>query len=523
MIKNRTRHSRILSLLALVLIFTIIVATMTSCSKKHTEKAENESVEDYVARIISTNEQHRVRFIAASRGHDISSYYSSNKKEAASFEDSDEIKDPNVGVAQSILDEIIDADNFKNEASKTAFVNFRNNLTSEQILTVAEKLKTTANLEVNNGFFDKLLVGIGKALGWLTGLVGSYYVIAILIFAVVVEILMLPVSIKQQKNSIGMAKLRPKMAKIEKKYAGRNDQATLMKKREEIMQLQQQEGYSAFSGCLPLILQLIIVGFILYPIIQNPLRYMLNTADGLSSALVSYATSPKAVGGLGMTMSGKGNVIELLSVLNSENIKGIADFALLSNGDACLSAFNGLAIPDFTMFTINVAPVPKLTFAWPAVILLLVPILNIAVQIVSMKLNKKWAVTPQPAGGDAQTNASMKIMEWIGPAMTLFIMFQVPALIGIYWLFRSLLAILKQYILKVAMPVPQYTEEELREMEKAEKEIQKAQKEAAKAQNKHRSLHYIDDDDYEILPDAPQSEEKKNTKLIDGEIPEIKD
>jgi replication initiation and membrane attachment protein DnaB len=117
----------------------------------------------------------------------------------------------------------------------------------------------------------------------------------------------------------------------------------------------------------------------------------------------------------------------------------------------------------------------------------------------------------------------MKIMEWIGPAMTLFIMFQVPALIGIYWLFRSLLAILKQYILKVAMPVPQYTEEELREMEKAEKEIQKAQKEAAKAQNKHRSLHYIDDDDYEILPDAPQSEEKKNTKLIDGEIPEIKD
>ena len=279
MIKNRTRHSRILSLLALVLIFTIIVATMTSCSKKHTEKTENESVEDYVARIISTNEQHRVRFIAASRGHDISSYYSSNKKEAASFEDSDEIKDPNVGVAQSILDEIIDADNFKNEASKTEFVNFRDNLTSEQILTVAEKLKTTANLEVNNGFFDKLLVGIGKALGWLTGLVGNYYVIAILIFAVVVEILMLPVSIKQQKNSIGMAKLRPKMAKIEKKYAGRNDQATLMKKREEIMQLQQQEGYSAFSGCLPLILQLIIVGFILYPILQNPLRYMLNTAD----------------------------------------------------------------------------------------------------------------------------------------------------------------------------------------------------------------------------------------------------
>ena len=524
MIKNKTRsHGRLLSLLALILIFTIITATLTSCTKKHADPTADTTDEKYVAGVLASNEEYKLRFIAASRGNDISAYYSNDKNVAKTFEDTDNNGDPDVEVAKKVLQDVIANEKFKSNKGLDKIAAFEKDLTAEQIDAVAKELQTKVNFEVDSKIFNKLLAGIGKALGWLTGLVGGYYIIAILLFAVLVEILMLPVSIKQQKNSIGMAKLRPKMAKIEKKYAGRNDQATLMKKREEIMQLQQQEGYSAFSGCLPLILQLVIVGFILYPIIQNPLRYMLGTSNEFSSALVSYATSLKSVGGLGMKMSSRGNVIELLSVLNADNIQGITDFALISNGAACLDTFNALSIPDFTMFTINIAPVPQLTFAWPAVILLLVPALNIAVQVLSMKLNKKWAVTPQPVGGDAQTNASMKIMEWIGPAMTLFIMFQVPALIGIYWLFRSLLTILKQFILKTVMPVPQYTEEELREMEKAEKEAAKAQKEAAKAQTKHRSLHYIDEDDYDVLPDVPQSEENKEGAKFNGDIPEIKD
>ena len=352
---------------------------------------------------------------------------------------------------------------------------------------------------------------------------GNYYIVAILIFAVLVELIMLPVSIKQQKNSIGMAKLAPKMMRIEKKYAGRTDQATLRKKEEERMQLQQNEGYSPMSGCLPMILQLVIVGFILYPIVQNPLRYVLGTSEAYSSALLSYATSPKAVGGLGLSINQKGGVIELLSALNSENIKGIVNFGLISNGAECLEIFNNLSIPNFTMFTMNLAIVPRLTFAWPVVLLLLIPILNVATTVLSAKLNKKWMATPQPTAADAQTKASMNVLEWVAPLMTLWIMFQVPALIGVYWFFRSLLSMGKQFILKTAMPVPQYTEEELREMERKEKEVQKAQKNAAKTQPKYRSLHYIDDDDYEVLPDAPTGTDSKKNSSVDIEIPEIKD
>ena len=252
-------------------------------------------------------------------------------------------------------------------------------------------------------------------------------------------------------------------------------------------------------------------------------RYVLDTAPGFSEALVSYATAPIDAGGLGLTLSSNKNVIELLSALNSENIKGIADFALISNGQECLDLFNSLNVPNFTVFGLEVGQVPQLKFTdFNSFILILVPVLNVALQWVSMKLTRKWSGTGMPTGPqDAQTQASMKIMDLVMPLMTLFIMFQVPALIGIYWLFRSLLSLLKSYIMKTAMPIPRYTEAEIKEMEKAQKAAEKARKEALKEQPKFRSLHYIDEDDYDALPTMKNNDNNKKGKTTD--LPDIKD
>jgi Xaa-Pro aminopeptidase len=73
------------------------------------------------------------------------------------------------------------------------------------------------------------------------------------------------------------------------------------------------------------------------------------------------------------------------------------------------------------------------------------------------------------------------------------------------------------------MPLPKYTEEEIREMRKAQKAAEKAQRSAAKAAPKYRSLHYIDDEDYETLPELTE-EQKTTKKAPEGmDIPEIKD
>ena len=116
----------------------------------------------------------------------------------------------------------------------------------------------------------------------------------------------------------------------------------------------------------------------------------------------------------------------------------------------------------------------------------------------------------------------MKMMDFIFPGMTLWMAFSFSGMLGLYWTFQALLGLLQTFILAKAMPLPKFTEEEIKVIHKAQKEAEKAQKEAIKAQPKYRSLHYIDDDDYEILPDAPKSEESKPTQL-DGDIPVIKD
>ncbi len=509
---------RVISLALIVLTLTMLVFSLSSCSEeakyeKLVNGATEEQKTDFVAKIIAENNTTKIRFLAASRGHDIT---------ADGFEDTDTVKEnADVTAAKKVMDDILKGSKkFGNTEGKNAFTEYMNSLDESKISKVIENqnFKKTYNTKAKTGFPSIILVGIGKFLGLITNIVGDYYVLAILIFAIIVEVIMLPVAIKQQKNTIGMAKLRPAIAKIEKKYAGRRDQVTMRKKQEEIMALQQKEGYSPFSGCLPLLLQLIIVGFILYPIIQNPLRYVLGTSTGFSEALTVYAPAPKAAGGLGLDVS-SANVMELLAALNGKDISGIASFAPIANGQEVLDVFAGLSMPKFTAFGINLGKLPSFTS-----ILVLVPLLNVVGQWLSMFLMRKWNSTGYTAMGtqDNQDKFSIKLIDVLPLLMTVFIIFKVPAMIGIYWLFRSFISLVKQYVMKHVMPVPKYTDEEIKEMEKAEKERQKAQKEALKQQPKFRSLHYIDEDDYDELPEMKQNTNAGANKSL-GDAPQIKD
>ena len=96
-------------------------------------------------------------------------------------------------------------------------------------------------------------------------------------------------------------------------------------------------------------------------------------------------------------------------------------------------------------------------------------------------------------------------------------------MLGLYWVFQALLGLLQSFILAKAMPLPKFTEEEIKSFHKAQKEAEKAQREIAKTQPKYRSLHYIDDEDYDVLPEAPKAQESNKDKRIDGDVPHIKD
>ena len=123
---------------------------------------------------------------------------------------------------------------------------------------------------------------------------------------------------------------------------------------------------------------------------------------------------------------------------------------------------------------------------------------------------------------DAQAQMSMKIMDLVFPLMTLFLAFSFSGMLGLYWIYQSIIAIVQTVILAYAMPLPKYTEEEIKEMKKAQREAEKAQRAALKTQPKFRSLHYIDEDDYDELPEV-KSKTSQNNKPQSGSMPEIKD
>ncbi|MBQ5800714.1 MAG: YidC/Oxa1 family membrane protein insertase [Clostridia bacterium] len=340
-----------------------------------------------------------------------------------------------------------------------------------------------------NGIFDIINIPFGSVMRFFNNITGNY-AIALLLFALVVKIIFIPLSIKQQKNQIRNAHLRPKMMAIEKKYAGRNDKATLNKKQQEIMELQQQEGASPLSGCLPMIIQLIVI-MALYNIIRNPLTYICNFSADTVKALAEAAGFEAA------------KSIDQITLISKMKEIGLATFSAIEGFDASL-------IPNFEMFRgVDLSAIPdisSITKFSSATWLLLIPVLVFASQFFSMKITRKMNPAMQTASAP-NVDMSNKIMDITMPLMTLFFAFNMSAAIGLYWIYQSIIGIVQSVILAKAMPLPVYTEEDLR---RAEKEMKiKPQKNADRP--KVRSLHHIDDDDDEI-PAAPvkkQTEAKK--------------
>ena len=419
-------------------------------------------------------------------------------------------------------------------------------------------------------------------LDWLYGLLGSMlsffdritgsYAIALLFYALIFKLLFLFFGIKQQKNQIKMAKLAPKISLIKAKYRGRTDRPTLQKQQQEIMELQQKEGYSPLSGCLPLLLQLPII-LLLYAVIRNPVSHIAKTTAALENynekGVVALnkdeAYSPEdgstvhiTYEDLYTTVKDKdGNVtdykyrevtrediVKALNIRynpNAYNDKGkyqaVEEIQLVNlimaevkdeNGNvipekkAELESF-GIdfdTIPNFTVFGVNLAEQPSIK---NISILVIIPVLAAALTWLSMWLTRRWNGNPMAEAQDAQAQTSMKIMDLMMPLMTLFLAFKFSGMLGLYWVYQSGLGIAQTFALSRLMPLPKYTEEELREMRKAEKAAEKAQRQALKGGAKYRSLHYIDEEDYAELPDAPKNEEKKTPKTGGMDVPNIKD
>ena len=371
-------------------------------------------------------------------------------------------------------------------------------LTVTDVVAIVEMMRTEKVDVAGNSFPGIILEWIGLFLGVMTNITGGYYVLALFFFALVVELAMLYFGIKQQKNSVKQARLRPKEMAIRKKYAGRTDQKSMQAMQQELQKFYQEEGASPLSGCLPLLIQMPIV-IALYNIVINPLRYVMGKGEGVVNALTTYATTARAAGGLGLDVANPSNTIELLSqIKDPAQLEGIKNFAWFSNSSEVAGELTDVVgnLPNFNLFGLNMGQTPSFTPAQNVYLwLLLIPLLTFVTYFASMKLNRKLSYQPQM--DEAQAGCSNKMMDIMMPLFSVYITFITPAAIGIYWIFKSVLGVLKQWILKKAMPIPEFSEEDYKA---AVKEMNSRQEKGSKVEKSGkvvRSLHHIDDEDYE--------------------------
>ncbi len=340
-----------------------------------------------------------------------------------------------------------------------------------------------------NDFLAKLLGYVMQGCYWLT----NNYVLALLLFALAMQLLMLPLGLKQQKNMIKQAKLRPREMAIKKKYAGRNDQVSMKKCQNEIMEMYQQEGYSTMAGCLPMLVQLIIV-FPLYQVVIRPLEFI----SGLTADMCGEMADILMGVGDGAFKAYTGYQIDL--------IRKIEELGVGNLSEKFQGFLDGKTLPDVSLFGVDLGITPFAALKSASWWLVFVPILNLGLMYLSQFLSKKF--TYQNTQAEAANNSSMKIMMYVLPLMTFFITFNFASAIGIYWIFRTILSMAQQFILAKVMPYPVFTEEDYK---KAEREYKKGKsgQETVYPQREYRSLHHIDDDDYP----APKTNNKnKNGK-----------
>lgn len=345
-------------------------------------------------------------------------------------------------------------------------------------------------------YIDTIKTWIGQALSFFDNLTGNY-IIAMILFAIIVEIILIPFGIKQQKNSIKQAKLRPKEMAIRNKYKGRDDAVTKQKMQQEVTELYQKENFNPMSGCLPLLIQLPII-LILWSVITNPLQYVvgldkaaINGDDGavtIHSVIEDYNKNRDEKDQIKVNNKGYDlYYIEAIREIGTERFSQVEGFSekIKSEDD----------LPDFNVLGQNFGKAPSDS---STLIMILIPALVFLFQFASSKLMRKFTYQA-PSTQDANMGCSNSMMDITMPLMTTFFAFSMPCAIGVYWIAKNILTFGKQMLLTKLMPVPKFTEEDYKA---AEKELNaktpKNNKSVIGSSGRAvRSLHHIDDEDFE--------------------------
>ena len=273
-----------------------------------------------------------------------------------------------------------------------------------------------------------------------------------------------PVTYKQQKFSKLTQKMQPELQKVQKKYQGKKDQASMQAMQDETTAIYEKYGVSPAGSCIYMIINMPII-FSLWRVFQSIPAYILIVRDQFTSLVEGIMSTPNfqntmtdLVEKLKITSARVDFTVKDDSVLSNYIIDTL--YALNSSGwDMLKEKFSGLSdvivstqehlekMNNFLGMSISDTPISVIknsmsTGAYIFVVLaLLIPICSYLTQVLNIKL------MPQAANTDDAMGSQMKMMNRIMPLFSLFFCFSVPVGLGVYWIISALVRSAQQVAL----------------------------------------------------------------------------
>lgn len=254
----------------------------------------------------------------------------------------------------------------------------------------------------------------GYLLEWLYNGIGQNYGIALILFTIILRIILLPLTIKQQKSMKKTTALQGKMQKIQFKYKNNPE---LMNK--EIMELYKRENLSPFSGCISSIVQILIILSVFY-LVSRPLTYMKKIDPGI---IENYKNEISAENDGKISNYYEIEIIQKKAA-QDENIKVNMDFLGLD-----LSKVPSQNMSDATVYIIPLLYVVSSIFS---------------IRMTTGKTKKKEESNSSEPDMTQQMNKSMSYMM---PIMAVSIAFVAPLGLALYWLVSNILMILERIVI----------------------------------------------------------------------------
>ena len=278
---------------------------------------------------------------------------------------------------------------------------------------------------------DIITVPFGWLLAQLYHLTNNYGV-AMILFAILVQLILMPINAKSKKSMMKMSRLTPRIQDIQARYA--NDP---QKQNEMMQKLYQDEGVSMSGGCVWSLIPMLIL-FPLFAVIRQPITYILLESEEITSQIISVIKT--AAPDIFSSNSYYDQVIAAQAIPQFANelraaIPGISEFALAGINFNFLGINLGM-IPQFNVFSASWA------WDWAHIGAFLIPMVSAGSQVLQMWISQKTndsvitdekGVQDKETAKNSQQNQSMKVMMWTMPLMSLWIGFTVAAGLSLYW------------------------------------------------------------------------------------------